>query len=188
MVEGYTVKFLFQSISWNTLLEVFHEPWNTFMKYFYFSISVSLRMFLVDIKNCVYREKISSDSENLLTLILINNICCSKQRKKKKTNKRLQHYMFSCGFCEMFQNIYLAEYLQTAASGVHVWSACCIYGLFNLVIYRLIHFCIKKLWYKQKTVICCKESKQLKNPRFSVTNILKDLKKIQACITIKINQ
>ena len=52
----------------------------------------------------------------------------------------LQHYMFSCGFCQIFQNIQFTEYLQTAASGVYVWSACCIYGLFNWVIYCLIHF------------------------------------------------
>ena len=103
MVEGYTVKFLFQSISWNTLLEVFHGPWNTFMKYFYFSISVSLRMFLVDIKNCVYREKISSDSENLLTLILINNICCSKQRKKKKPTKGSSTTCFHVDFAKCFR-------------------------------------------------------------------------------------
>ena len=87
-------KFFFQSISWNTVLEVFHEPWNTFMKHFYFSISVSLCMFLIDTKNCVYREKISSDSENLLTLILINNICCSKQRKKKNQQKSPALHVF----------------------------------------------------------------------------------------------
>ena len=35
--EGYTVKFFFQSISWNTVSGVFHETGNTFMKYFYLS-------------------------------------------------------------------------------------------------------------------------------------------------------
>ena len=84
-------KFFFQSISWNTVLEVFHEPWNTFMKHFYFSISVSLCMFLIDTKNCVYREKISSDSENLLTLILINNIYCSKQKQKTQQEAPALH-------------------------------------------------------------------------------------------------
>ena len=35
--EGCTVKFFFQSISWNTVSGSFHETWNTFMKYFYLS-------------------------------------------------------------------------------------------------------------------------------------------------------
>ena len=42
-------------------------------------------------KNCVYREKISSDRENLIALIFINNICniCySKQRQKKSKRSR----------------------------------------------------------------------------------------------------
>ena len=37
--------------------------------------------------------------------------------------KRLQHYMFSCGFCQIFQNIHFSEYLQTAACGIHVHSS-----------------------------------------------------------------
>ena len=39
-------------------------------------------------KNCVYREKMSSDSENLILLILINNICYSKRKNRKKKNQR----------------------------------------------------------------------------------------------------
>ena len=35
------------------------------------------------LKKCLYREKMSSDSENLIALILINNICHSKSRNKK---------------------------------------------------------------------------------------------------------
>ena len=33
-----TVKLFFQSILWNTVSGAFCETWNTFMKYFYFSI------------------------------------------------------------------------------------------------------------------------------------------------------
>ena len=51
--EGYTVKFFFQSISWNTVSGSFHETWNTFMKCFYFSIQHSLRMFLINKKLCL---------------------------------------------------------------------------------------------------------------------------------------
>ena len=54
---GYTVKFFFQSISWNRVSGSFHETWNTFMKYFYLSIQVLLLTFLINKKNCVYREK-----------------------------------------------------------------------------------------------------------------------------------
>ena len=54
--EGCTVKFFFQSISWNTVSGSFHEAWNTFMKYFYFSIQHSLRMFLIS-KKIVFTKK-----------------------------------------------------------------------------------------------------------------------------------
>ena len=36
--QGCTVKLFFQSISWNTDSVAFHETWNIFRKYFYFSI------------------------------------------------------------------------------------------------------------------------------------------------------
>ena len=42
-------------------------------------------------KNCVYREKISSDSENLIALILINNICCSKQKQKNQKDQNVSN-------------------------------------------------------------------------------------------------
>ena len=54
--EGYTVKFFFQSISWNRVAGSFHETWNTFMKYFYFSIQHSFCMFLINEK-IVFAEK-----------------------------------------------------------------------------------------------------------------------------------
>ena len=54
--KGYTVKFFFRSISWNTVSGSFHETWNTFMTCFYFSIQHSLHMFLTN-KNIVFTEK-----------------------------------------------------------------------------------------------------------------------------------
>ena len=36
--QGCTVKLFFQNISWNTDSVAFHETWNIFRKYFYFSI------------------------------------------------------------------------------------------------------------------------------------------------------
>ena len=63
--------------------------------------------------------------------------------------KRLQHCMVSCGFCQIFKNMQFAEYLQTATSGVHVWSAYCIDGLLNWVIYCLIHFLICCFLYQK---------------------------------------
>ena len=44
-------------------------------------------MFLINKKYCVYREKVSSDSENLIALILINNFLTQKTSKKKKIKK-----------------------------------------------------------------------------------------------------
>ena len=40
-------------------------------------------------KNCVCREKISSDSKDLIVLILINNICCSKQKQKNQKDQNV---------------------------------------------------------------------------------------------------
>ena len=90
--EGYTVKFFFQSVSWNTVSGAFHEPWNTFMKYFYFSISNIIVNVSHQYKDCVYREKISSDSENLIALILINNIFCSKQKQKSQKDQSVSEW------------------------------------------------------------------------------------------------
>ena len=45
-------------------------------------------MFVINKKSCIYREKISSDSENLKALILIMSVTHktkSKKIKKKKT-------------------------------------------------------------------------------------------------------
>ena len=43
-------------------------------------------------KNCVHREKVSSDIENLIALILINNICCSKQNKKNQRDQNVSEW------------------------------------------------------------------------------------------------
>ena len=76
--EGYTVKFFFQSISWNTVSGSFQETWNTFLKYFCFSIQHSLRMFLINKKIVFaekrYRVKFSSIKKYLLLI---------KQKQKK---------------------------------------------------------------------------------------------------------
>ena len=76
--EGYTVKFFFQSISWNTVSGSFQETWNTFLKYFCFSIQHSLRMFLINKKIVFvekrYRVKFSSIKKYLLL---------TKQKQKK---------------------------------------------------------------------------------------------------------
>ena len=43
-------------------------------------------MFLIN-KKIVQKEKMSSDGENLIALILRNNICCSKNKTKNKNKK-----------------------------------------------------------------------------------------------------
>ena len=43
-------------------------------------------------KNCVLREKVSSDSENLIALILINNIFCWKQKQKNQKDQNVAEW------------------------------------------------------------------------------------------------
>ena len=52
--------------------------WNTFI--------LGSQLLLID-KKSVNREKMTSDSEDLITLILINNICYSKSKSKKKSKR-----------------------------------------------------------------------------------------------------
>ena len=42
----------------NTVSRAFHETWNNFLKYFYLSISVSLRMFFIKKKLCLQGKDI----------------------------------------------------------------------------------------------------------------------------------
>ena len=89
--EGYTVKFFFQSFSWNTVSASFHETRNTFIKYFYFSIQHSLRMFLINKKNVFtekrYRvkfiEKMSRKNSKIRKCTWVKP--CSKTRSYKST-------------------------------------------------------------------------------------------------------
>ena len=71
-LSEHFMKYSFRAISWT-------------MNYFYFSSQCQY-------KNCVYREKISSDSENLIALILINNICCSKQKQKNQKDQNVSEW------------------------------------------------------------------------------------------------
>ena len=104
------MKYVLNCVSWNSLKEIFHSVprlkgrihWNFyfrvfheiqlqgyFMKYEMFSLNtftLVCQFYYVCFslpKKCLYREKMSSDSENLIALILINNICYSKSRNKK---------------------------------------------------------------------------------------------------------
>ena len=89
--EGYTANFCLrtfheiqfqghflnhQILSWNIFTLV--SQWHCICSHQY--------------KNCVYREKISSDSENLIALILINNTCCSKQKQKNQKYQNVSEY------------------------------------------------------------------------------------------------
>ena len=44
-----------------------------------------MRVFVITKRNCVYREKISSDNEKLIVLILLNNIIKQNQKDQKTT-------------------------------------------------------------------------------------------------------
>ena len=63
-LSEHFMKYSFRAISWT-------------MNYFYFSSQCQY-------KNCVYREKISSDSENLTALILIDLLLKTKTKKSKR--------------------------------------------------------------------------------------------------------
>ena len=65
--QGNTLKFFFQGISRNIVSGAFHETWNAFMKSFAL-VSKFHYVCLSSIKNYVYRERMSADSENLISL------------------------------------------------------------------------------------------------------------------------
>ena len=76
---------------WDFSFRVFHEIQfqGHFMKYEILSwntFTLGSQLLLID-KKSVYREKMTSDSEDLITLILINNICYSKSKSKKKSKR-----------------------------------------------------------------------------------------------------
>ena len=97
--ERYTMKFLseyfmkyrFKGISWNTF-------------------TLGSQLLLID-KKSVYREKMTSDSEDLITLILINNICYSKSKNKK--NQRDQKVSgWNHGWKTETTKVYVITYFQ----------------------------------------------------------------------------
>ena len=65
--EGYTVKFFFQGISWNTVSGSFHETWNNFMKYFYFSMQHSEAVVQMCSVKKVFLEIAQNSQENTCT-------------------------------------------------------------------------------------------------------------------------
>ena len=67
--KGYTVKFFFQGISWNTVSGSFHETWNNFMKYFYFSIQHSEAAVQVCSVKKVFLESAQNSQENTCTRV-----------------------------------------------------------------------------------------------------------------------
>ena len=83
--EGYTVKSFFQGISWNTVSGWFHETWNTFMKYFYFSTQHSLRTFFIN-KKIVFTEKRYRVKFNSIKKYLL---LIKQKQKNSKIPKRI---------------------------------------------------------------------------------------------------
>ena len=104
--EGYTANFFFQSISWNPVWGAFPKPSNTFMKYFYFSISMALHMFSSIQKLCLQRKDIfwqrKSNSINFDKWYLLLKTKTKKSKRPKciwiwnhnwKTGKRKKHVL-----------------------------------------------------------------------------------------------
>ena len=59
----------FSTISWNTVSGSFHETWNTFMKYFYFSIQNSEAVFQTCSVKKVFLEISQNSQENTYTRV-----------------------------------------------------------------------------------------------------------------------
>ena len=123
------MKFFFQRISWNTVSGSFHETWNTFMKYFYFSIQHSLRMFLINKKIVFtekrYRVKFSSIKKHLLLI--------KQKQKNSKIPKRI--WMKPCSktrsdksTCANILTILFRHYLGMNATSYY-WSYIDFYTL-----------------------------------------------------------
>ena len=104
--EGYTANFFFQSISWNPVWGAFPKPSNTFMKYFYFSISMALHMFSSIQKLCLQRKDIfwqrKSNGINFDKWYLLLKTKTKKSKRPKciwiwnhnwKTGKRKKHVL-----------------------------------------------------------------------------------------------
>ena len=82
----------------------------------------------------------------------------------------------------------MAGYIQTAASGVYVWIACC--GLFDWVIYRWVHFNLSLFVSKNHDTKNKKQLFPVRNANNLNTRVLSKIscKKFQVYITIKINK
>ena len=100
---------------WDFSFRVFHEIQfqGHFMKYEILSwntFTLGSQLLLID-KKSVYREKMTSDSEDLITLILINNICYSKSKNKK--NQRDQKVSgWNHGWKTETTKVYVITYFQ----------------------------------------------------------------------------
>ena len=84
-------------------------------------------MFLINKKNVFIEKKMSSDSENLIALVLINNICHTKNKNKKirKKSKRpkLSQWKYHHNDKSTYVNI-LLELLLTEKEGF-----CCYFRM-----------------------------------------------------------
>ena len=66
------------------------------------------------VKYCVYREKISSDSRNLIALVLIDTICYSRETRTKKFEKTKTYLNETISEKQEQQKCIFSELLLTA--------------------------------------------------------------------------
>ena len=108
------MKFFFQGISWNTVSGSFHETWNTFMKYFYFSIQHSEAVVQMCSVKKVFLEISQNSQENTCTRVsfLIKLQAWGLQLYLKKSLAQV----FSCEFCGISKNTFSYRTPLVAAS------------------------------------------------------------------------
>ena len=128
--EGYTVKFFFQGISWNTVSGSFHETWNNFMKYFYFSIQHSEAVVQMCSVEKVFLEIAQNSQENTCTRasfliklqvwgqsLFFNKV--AGLRPATLLKKSLWHRCFPVNFVEFLRTHFLTQRLWWLLLNIH---------------------------------------------------------------------
>ena len=120
------MKFFFQDMSWNTVSGSFHETWNTFMEYFYFSIQHSEAVVQMCSGKKVFLEISQKPQEITCTrvsfliklqawgqILFFNKVA---GLRPVALFKKSQAQVFSCEFCGISKNIFFYRTPLVAAS------------------------------------------------------------------------
>ena len=111
------MKFFFKGISWNTVSGSFHETWNNFKKYFYFSIQHSEAVVQMCFVKKMFLEIAQNSQENTCTRasFLIKLLAWGQSLFFNKVAGLLAQ-VFSCEFCGISKNTFSYRTPLVAAS------------------------------------------------------------------------